>query len=775
MLLRCVQACGGRSGAALPVALVSGRATTQIKSRRLDRHQAFGCGRSKSQEWWKALLQHVRRLGLLQELPGKLANGVAYAALSLTDEGQAFLADPVRRFELRPVPPELAAPVLATHVSTPVLAAAGPVAPCEPERGVSVAAAGPRIIRSSGAQLEESIDELTRRLKHVRLQWMRRSGVLGDALVSNLVLRNFAEVRPASAATARKGVDGLPAALCDELLAELVEETRRFCGERGLLCDVGIEKTECTAKRPLCEEPQRAPPLKTMRSAAPVAASADASCAGGVNPVSGTVTPQNSTLAPMDAVSFAASSSAASIRRADSLSLGAPLAAAPAARPQDGASRGWLTTKKSFSPALSLNGSEARGPSLRSAGSSHSTLRTQRSDSGLSLKPAVMGLEAGSARVGAPCGPTLASPEPASAARSAPVRMRSSATAMPTEQELSAPSVVVQSGARSIVAPESTCRSEGPQTLLAHADDSVFAACALETGAPGAPHDAGRSHRVCGNPNPNDCGAKDFEAGSTRVGSPSRQALLSPEPALAVRSAPMQMGCSATAAPTQQQLSSPLVPAPSVAHSMVAQDAAYRSEGPPALLINGCDRVFAACTLQAGAPGAPRDASSSRSALGKSNFDDDVPLAKAAAIGFETGSARAGSPSGSALLSREPVPAVRPALMQTGYSGTAFYSGAASTQQKHCASSVPAPSDAHVSVASESTCCPSRPSASLVNGSDPMCAAQALESNALQAPDGEGRLCMAREKAEVSRREADVPAPTPAGEEDSWMEALLLT
>lgn len=323
---------------------------------------------------------------------------------------------------------------------------------------------------------------------------------------------------------------------------------------------------------------------------------------------------------------------------------------------------------------------------------------------------------------------------------------------------------------------ESTFCSEGPKALLVHADDSVFATCALDAGVPEEPRDLGSSHRVLGNPNPNDCdlsakpAAKDLVAGSNIAGLPSRPPLPSPEPALAARSAPMQTGSSAPAAPAQQKLCVPRVPAPSVAHSKVAQESICLSEGPQALLAPGCDRVFAACALEASAPEAPRDVCSSHSALGKSIFDDEVRSAKPSAIGFETGSARAGSLSGRPPLSQEPASTVKPALMQTGYSVTA-----APTQQQFCASLVFAASDAHASVAPESTCRPARPMASLLNGGDHMRVAQALESNTLEAPRDESGLCSARGVAEESRMEVDAPAPKPAGEEDSWMEALLLT
>eukprot|EP00929_Paragymnodinium_shiwhaense_P080081 TRINITY_DN41749_c0_g1_i1.p1 TRINITY_DN41749_c0_g1~~TRINITY_DN41749_c0_g1_i1.p1 ORF type:complete len:689 (+),score=77.54 TRINITY_DN41749_c0_g1_i1:123-2189(+) len=112
MLLRCVDACGGFTGCAAPLAMVAGVTTNpHVKSKGLARHPSFGCGSSKSPRWWKDFFSHVRQAGFVQEKPAKLASGFSYVALSVSGEGRSLLASAegdgaARRLVLKPVPQE---------------------------------------------------------------------------------------------------------------------------------------------------------------------------------------------------------------------------------------------------------------------------------------------------------------------------------------------------------------------------------------------------------------------------------------------------------------------------------------------------------------------------------------------------------------------------------------------------------------------------------------------------------------------------------------------
>lgn len=81
-------------------------------------------------------------------------------------------------------------------------------------------------------------EDIYRRLVHVRLQWQRREGLSGEALVSNVALKNFAAARPSSTDAARRQVSAMPATLSEDLLNILVNESRDFCAQHSISSDV---------------------------------------------------------------------------------------------------------------------------------------------------------------------------------------------------------------------------------------------------------------------------------------------------------------------------------------------------------------------------------------------------------------------------------------------------------------------------------------------------------------------------------------------------------
>lgn len=269
ILLGCIGACGGYSGAALPCAVAAGQATPQVKSRGLEHHASFGSGRHLSPKWWKAFLSQVRQAGFIKEQPARLSSGIAYAAVSVTDRGAAFLRGGagVAPFELADAPPELAAPFRKPPVVAPVVAAgAGRVANSAPRAPAPLAApapqAAPAPVRVRSAAVPASTqEELYRRLVHTRTQYMRRVGVVGECLLSNPVLRRFAELRPSGLEDAHARVEGLPGVLGDEtaaLLRALLEEIQRFGQENGLSTALGAE----AAAAPSVPAPVAPPPAK---------------------------------------------------------------------------------------------------------------------------------------------------------------------------------------------------------------------------------------------------------------------------------------------------------------------------------------------------------------------------------------------------------------------------------------------------------------------------------------------------------------------------------
>ncbi|CAK9110893.1 unnamed protein product [Durusdinium trenchii] len=215
VLLQCTMACGGYTGSGLVLAMAAGQSNANLRSKQLHLHSAFASGKHRTAAWWKAFLPHVLERGLLQERPAVLAKGVKYVALSVSSAGQAFLKNSESRFQLCPVPPEL-------------LTKPSPPAPSPPVQ-----------IRSSGLSLaiDQKIQELYKRLSHVRQTWMRRLNIMGEAIISNPILRALAEVRPSSVLAAQQHVPGLPALLHQDLaqvLEALIGEINGSCREFSL-------------------------------------------------------------------------------------------------------------------------------------------------------------------------------------------------------------------------------------------------------------------------------------------------------------------------------------------------------------------------------------------------------------------------------------------------------------------------------------------------------------------------------------------------------------
>jgi len=231
LLLRCVQACGGLTGAKTPAAMVAGHAIQQVRSKGLQRHAMFGCGKRRPLQWWQEFFRYVKQAGFLLEKAMLLQSGIPYAAVSVSQEGCALLEGRGPRFVLKPVPEQLMEKVVAPP---------------------------PKIVEVRSCAVSRDVpspDELFRRLSHVRLQWMRRQGICGEAILPNPVLRRFAELRPTSVAAARARVEGLPAALAEDLIAAAVDETKRFCTLTGLQPDIGGGSAGVggPAKRPVAE------------------------------------------------------------------------------------------------------------------------------------------------------------------------------------------------------------------------------------------------------------------------------------------------------------------------------------------------------------------------------------------------------------------------------------------------------------------------------------------------------------------------------------------
>eukprot|EP00927_Polykrikos_kofoidii_P042643 TRINITY_DN36679_c0_g2_i1.p1 TRINITY_DN36679_c0_g2~~TRINITY_DN36679_c0_g2_i1.p1 ORF type:complete len:1339 (-),score=190.61 TRINITY_DN36679_c0_g2_i1:390-4364(-) len=271
-VLRCVDACGGMTGMNLPLSVVAGCNTAQVRGRRMERHKCFGSGAHQTLEWWKRFSRHLQTAGFLREKAATLQNGRSYAAMEVSQKGRELMAKcnslekPTGIFILSPVPEDLA-PKKAPTSKVP----SKPDVASLPSASLGNDAGSPadgKVVRSLGSGPAPTPEELFRRLAHVRLVWMRRHGVNGEAILGNTVLREFAKVRPTSVDAARSHVGGLPDALGEELVSALTDEILHFCNQTGLPCDLADQSSGrgVPLKRPV-EEPSllSSPPGKLQR------------------------------------------------------------------------------------------------------------------------------------------------------------------------------------------------------------------------------------------------------------------------------------------------------------------------------------------------------------------------------------------------------------------------------------------------------------------------------------------------------------------------------
>jgi len=255
ILLQCVEALRGRTGAAVPCALAAGNNLSAMRQKHMESHPLCGSGSHRSLKWWRAFLPHVLRKGILQEQPATLSIGRSYVAVSVSDSGKAFSRSSDMTFILSPIPKELQEPVAKPPTmpsrcrAAASAASAAPATSAENDAGQSVDAPSTLTVRSSAVPTGTP-EELYRRLLHTRLRWQRKMGVVGESLVSNVALRSFAIVRPSTVEYARRHVDNLPSALSEDPLVELINETRHFCMEHGLLLDAVAVSSEAGAAHP---------------------------------------------------------------------------------------------------------------------------------------------------------------------------------------------------------------------------------------------------------------------------------------------------------------------------------------------------------------------------------------------------------------------------------------------------------------------------------------------------------------------------------------------
>ncbi|XP_065095775.1 bifunctional 3'-5' exonuclease/ATP-dependent helicase WRN-like [Ochlerotatus camptorhynchus] len=102
-LLKAVEAFGGGTGIALPIALLRGSKSKKLNDYHL-RNPLHGVGKSKDEEWWKALAVLLEREGFLEKikLPNTFNKFAVIFKIKVTTLANKWLATPNRKLLMKP-------------------------------------------------------------------------------------------------------------------------------------------------------------------------------------------------------------------------------------------------------------------------------------------------------------------------------------------------------------------------------------------------------------------------------------------------------------------------------------------------------------------------------------------------------------------------------------------------------------------------------------------------------------------------------------------------
>lgn len=215
--LSAISVLGGKYGHGMYVLFVRGSKSSKIPDR-LRQHPAFGTGKNKSEDWWKAIANFLDLKHYLKQTRSKSASKFSVSVFDVSDEGLAFLNTPEDARKLLEQPP-----LGVLHLMKKRQAPSGWIVS---ERAPPASGGAPAEL----AKAEESPQEVDERLQLLRLlrnarsQLARSNDCMPYMVASDFILMEMARHKPRNLPQLRAlKIEGLTEARIEKFGLQLLE------------------------------------------------------------------------------------------------------------------------------------------------------------------------------------------------------------------------------------------------------------------------------------------------------------------------------------------------------------------------------------------------------------------------------------------------------------------------------------------------------------------------------------------------------------------------
>uniref|UniRef100_A0A914M7G4 ATP-dependent DNA helicase n=2 Tax=Meloidogyne incognita TaxID=6306 RepID=A0A914M7G4_MELIC len=244
---------GGRTGLNKPIDFIRGSKTvlskapkTFTKGEDLSKHPLYGCGKSRSEMWWKELGKLLRNYGYL--IDSKSTFNQFGCITNISDKAEKWLREGGK--ELKLIPSEYLSnsnniengkDLSTTTLSIPnkvVEIISEKLLGIEKQREYKDASCYPCIASASDKNIfvYEMLPQLRKELEDLRYQLALESDCPANSVYSNTVIEGLVKIRPTNEATLEL-VEGFPEQRRKQFLTPITQLISKFCSENNISTD----------------------------------------------------------------------------------------------------------------------------------------------------------------------------------------------------------------------------------------------------------------------------------------------------------------------------------------------------------------------------------------------------------------------------------------------------------------------------------------------------------------------------------------------------------
>nr|CAD2131220.1 unnamed protein product [Meloidogyne enterolobii] len=249
-----VEVFGGRTGLNKPIDFIRGSKTvlskapkTFTKGEDLSKHPLYGCGKSRSEMWWKELGKLLRNYGYL--IDSKSTFNQFGCITNISDKAEKWLREGGK--ELKLIPSEYLSnsnnvenggkDLTKTTLSIPnkvVEIISEKLLGIEKQREYKDASCYPCIASASDKNIfvYEMLPQLRKELEDLRYQLALESDCPANSVYSNTVIEGLVKIRPTNEATLEL-VEGFPEQRRKQFLTPITQLISKFCSVNNISTD----------------------------------------------------------------------------------------------------------------------------------------------------------------------------------------------------------------------------------------------------------------------------------------------------------------------------------------------------------------------------------------------------------------------------------------------------------------------------------------------------------------------------------------------------------